>query len=204
LSIRLAALILLTVILAAAAAPVFADRAILTPTGATLATGRFRAEAAFRPDETDTRLYWAAVGISRVEIEGQRAETGAGHEDMANVELSVMPQTLLTPALGVGVMDVSDEIERSYYAAVTKAIPLSSPLPLPVKDVRVTVGLGSGRFDGFFASAEGQVAGFRLQAEYDGDDFNAAIGLPFLNVVTAKAMWIEDDFYVGIELKPRF
>lgn len=189
----------------AAVGPAAADRNILTPTGETLATAKFRAEAVIDPSETDNRVIWAAVGISRFELEAQRVETEEGlKQDTFNLEAALLPQTTLTPAIGVGVIDVTNKIDRGMYIAATKRVPLSSALPTPISDIRLTAGLGTGPIKGLFAGAEATVMSLRLQAEYDGDDFNAAIGIPILGAATAKAMWIKDDFYIGVEFKPRF
>lgn len=197
----LAIAILLPVVLA----PACADRNILTPTGDTLGTGRFRLEAVAEADETDNRLIWAAIGLPRFEVEGQRTETKAGFkEDTINVQAALLPQTTLTPAVGIGVIDVTDEIDRGLYVAVSKNVPFSDVLPLPIRDIRLTAGLGSGPISGLFAGAEATMMGFRLQTEFDGDDFNLAVGFPLLGVATAKALWIKDDFFIGLEIRPRF
>lgn len=195
----------IAILLPAVLAPACADRNILTPTGDTLGTGRFRLEAVVEADETDNRVIWAAVGLPRFEVEGQRTETGAGlKEDTINVQAALLPQTTLTPAVGIGILDATDEIDRGLYVAVSKNVPFSDLLPLPVRDIRLTAGLGSGPISGLFAGAEATVMGFRLQTEFDGDDFNLAVGFPFLGVATAKALWIKDDFYLGVEFRPRF
>jgi len=205
--LRTTALIFITLaaLLAAAAAPALADRAILTPTGVTLAAGRFRAEGVVRPDETENRQYWTAVGLSRLELEGHRVEGASGDVNTINLEVSLIPQTTLTPAAGIGVLDIADESERSFYLAVTKTLPLTDRLPLPFRDVRLTMGLGTGAFEGLFASAEATLFNVRLQAEYDmSEEVNFAVGIPIADLATAKALWIRDDFYLGLEIKPRF
>jgi len=183
----------------------FGDRVILTPSGETLATGRFRVEGIMQTSETQNRRLWAAVGLSRFEIEAQRIETRAGDDtDLLNIEVGLLPQTVFTPAVGLGVIDASDQIERTFYAAISKTVPLPQSLALPVANVRLTAGFASGLIEGLYAGAEGTVLGFRIQVEHDSEDLNAAIGIPILGVATAKALWIKKDFYVGLEIKPRF
>ena len=203
--IKMFALAAVALIIIATVGPAFAERNILTPTGVTLGTGRFRVEGIVQADDTDNRTYWAGIGLSRFEVEGQRVETAESDSaDLFNFELSLMPQTTFTPAVGVGVIDAADQLNRSFYGAVTKTVPLTDSLPLPLRDIRLTIGIGSGSISGVFAGAEATLLGFKLQAEYDSEDINASIGFPILGVATAKAMWIKDDFYVGVEVKPKF
>ncbi|MBI2844552.1 MAG: hypothetical protein HYX78_14250 [Armatimonadetes bacterium] len=209
---RLAACISVALIAAICAVPATADRIIFAPTGNVLGLGEIKAEGAFSPSNDDAKVYWLNVGLPRLELSGIRFENGgslvgADNENVAGVELAVLPETPITPGIGVGVWDITDEtIEgRGYYLAVSKGIPLTRQLPLPLSDIRLHVGFGLSGVDTLFGGVEGNIPlGLRLSAEYFQDDFNLALGLRALPAVQLKLYFLDGDTYYGVQISPSF
>ncbi|MDO8684188.1 MAG: hypothetical protein Q7N50_11975 [Armatimonadota bacterium] len=193
--------VVLVAALCLCAAQAFADRIIFTPTGSLLDKGSIKAEAAFGPsDVVIDRFYWVNVGLGKLELEGMRrveALTGEEH-DIISAELGILPETLLTPALGVGVRDIGDEIERGYYAAVTKTVPVIDKIPFFSTDIKLHAGYGIDGFEGFFAGAEvGLPMKLRIAAEYDGDVTNAYLSWNGLPKTSLKVYSLDGDIFYG-------
>jgi hypothetical protein len=82
------------------------------------------------------------------------------------------------PALAIGAIDLTNETNRAYYLVLSKLVPFGNE---PSGNANLSLSLGfadnhanGGALDGLFAGAE--FAGFKntvVQAEYDGDAFNA-------------------------------
>jgi hypothetical protein len=83
------------------------------------------------------------------------------------------------PIVAVGVRDLTNALDRVYYVAATKDMRLRETEGL--SEFTATLGFGSsnsgdGIMDGFFAGVElTPAASFRIQAEYDADNFNACL-----------------------------
>ena len=214
-----------------AAVPVLADRIIFAPTGTVLGGGEIKAEAAAGNAEGFDRVYWLGLGLQRLELNafrlqdrGSRSTAPAGRAaagssrfdigselvgedslDVVNAEIGVLPETTLTPGIGVGVWDITNETKDGigYFVAVSKALPLTRGIPSPIRDVRVHAGVGVGGIEGFFGGAEATILlGLRLYAEYFEGDFNFAVGWKVLPAVQLKAYLLGGDPFVGIQISP--
>lgn len=189
---------------------VSADRVIFAPTGTVLGPGDIRLEGAVGTSNGDPKIYWAGIGLQRLEISGIRFESGASvlgasDDDVLGVELAILPETTLTPGIGVGIWDATDNTSegRGYYLAVTKAVPLTKQLPLPIRDIRLHVGYGINGVDGIFAGADASIPfGLRLYAEFFQDDFNYALGLGLLPGLQVKVHVLDGDTYYGLQFRP--
>ncbi|HWR56406.1 MAG TPA: YjbH domain-containing protein [Negativicutes bacterium] len=146
------------------------------------------------------------IGIMKnVEMGISSFDPEAGsRQNRLNAKWNVIPETVVTPGLAVGVEDISDRGQRSAYIVGSKALPLG---------VRVHYGLGDGRYDGVFGGIEktinplGVLTGDNafpattLIAEYDGDDFNVGARLSLVSGVKIDAGWQDmKDFYVGFSI----
>lgn len=99
-------------------------------------------------------------------------EVGA-QQTFGSFKMQLRSESVLQPAIAVGVDDVSDRHERSLYVAASKGLPYG---------LRLHTGIGSGRFHGFFAAIEKRLTpaipspSFQpftaLLAEYDGRHLN--------------------------------
>ncbi len=205
-----AAVVLLACMVAGAAS---ADRLVLIPTGTTLSTGGLRAEYANNSDG-DGAIFWANVGVSRLEIEGARfADFGGDDTDVFSVQASVIPETSFTPALAIGMRNITDENgalpalydERSLYAVASKTIPVVEGVPGLLGDMRVHGGIGTGALSGLFFGVEATVVpvGVRAAVEYDTDDWNWALSYG-LGVIRAKAYSINEDIFYGVAFSNSF
>lgn len=118
-----------------------------------------------------------------------------------NAKFSIFPETVLTPGLAVGVMDVADKKERTAYAVVSKALPFG---------FRLHAGVGNGRYDGGFAAIEKTINPLHiltgnnvfpattLMAEYDGKKFNYGARMSVLPGLKLDAGRRHDTTYFGI------
>lgn len=129
---------------------------------------------------------------------------GGSRMNRLNAKWSLMPETVVTPGLAVGVEDISDKAERSAYIVGSKALPLG---------FRIHCGLGNGRYEGVFGSIEKTINPFgvltgdkafpatTLIAEYDGKDVNVGARLALVSGVKIDAGWQDmKDFYVGFSI----
>lgn len=191
-----------------------ADRLVLTPTGSTLSTGGIKGEYANNADG-DGVIYWANIGVSRFEIEGARFQDFSPDEtDVVGIQAAVVPETSFTPALAIGVRNISDETgglpepydERTLYAVITKSLPASGGVPGLISDLSVSGGVGTGGLSGFFFGVEGNVLplGLRAAVEYDTEDWNWAVSYGIVSVLRAKVYSIKDDIYYGASLSIGF
>lgn len=196
------------------ASTVYADRLILTPTGRTLTTGGIKGEYLSKSDG-DGKAYWINLGISRFEIEGARFQDFSGSDkvDAVSAQVSVIPETSFTPAVALGVRDISDNTDignalydgRSFYLAVSKSIPITGGIPVLFKDVSVHGGIGTDSLKGVFFGVEGTLLmGLRVNGEYDTEDFNFSLEYNVIPVVKAKIASIKGDMYYGATFSTAF
>lgn len=194
------------VIAAICAGPVSADRVIFAPTGTTLAPGQIKAEAAIATADSSNRVYWAGIGLKRIEVNAFRVEgtptlAGARNDTVVGAEFSLLPETTLTPGLGLGIWDIANTTQegRGYYAALTKAVPLTKQLPLPIRDIRLHVGYGINGVDGAFVGGEAKLPlGFSVSAERFLSQTNASLGLSIIPTLTIKASVLDGDTFYGL------
>ncbi len=189
------------------AGSVAADRLILAPTGDTLTTGGIKAEFAANSDIGDAKAYWVNVGISRVEVEGARfAGFSADDIDSISAQIAALPETSFTPAVALGVRDISDETDvagalyggRAFYLAASKGIPVTGGVPFLFQDVKLHGGVGTGSLSGVFFGIEGKLPmGVRLAGEYDTEDFNAAASYSIVPALQIRLSSIKSDIYYG-------
>jgi len=180
-----------------------ADRLIIIPEGTTLTTGAARVEYAGRQS---AQAYWAAVGISRLEVEGAWFK-GFGPENASAVsaQVGILPETSFTPALALGVRDIGDKTDdeaalyagRSFYVAASKSVPLSGGEAM-LQELKVHVGIGTGSLKGVFFGAETTLPGkVQLAGEYDTETFNFAATYFVAPVVRLRVSSIGGDPYYG-------
>lgn len=122
------------------------------------------------------------------------------NETYLNAKFGVLPESVMTPGLAIGIEDMADETDRSFYAVASKGLPLG---------FRIHAGVGNGRYDGFFAGIEkvlnpvSVVTGnsvfptTSLIAEYDGHDMNFGARLTLVSGLKVDAGWRHDKTYVG-------
>ncbi|MCX7780153.1 MAG: YjbH domain-containing protein [Negativicutes bacterium] len=119
---------------------------------------------------------------------------------LLNAKLSLVPETILTPGLAIGVEDATDEQQRSIYAVASKALPFG---------FRIHAGVGDGRFDGVFASLEKTInplsiitgnntfPATTLIIEFDGKHTNYGARMSVVPGVKLDAGWRDHQLYFG-------
>lgn len=184
-----------------------ADRLILIPTGRTLSTGGFKAEYLSKFGE-DGKIYFANIGISRLEIEAARFQDFSNGDTPTAIsaQISVLPETTFTPAVAVGVRDIGNETrwfnslygKRSYYLAASKKVPITGGIPLLFQDVSIHGGIGTESLKGVFFGIEGTLPmGLRINGEYDTEDVNIGLSYKIIPTVKADVSYIKGDMYYG-------
>jgi len=184
-----------------------ADRLVTIPTGDTLTTGGIRAEVQSRFDASKGQSYWVNLGLPHIEIEGARFQDYNGRsDDSLSIQASVLPETMFSPGISLGLRDVADNTRnsnmpyqgRAAYLAVSKSIPLTGGIPLLLHDVKVHGGVGTGSLKGLFFGAEGTLPlGLRAKAEYDSSRMNFEAAYFIVPKVKVDAALIKGDMYYG-------
>lgn len=133
------------------------------------------------------------VGVAGFHYDRQDSQT------KFNAKWSVLPESVMTPGLAIGVEDLGAQEERSAYIAASKALPLG---------FRIHAGVGNGRFDGGFAALEKTInplmtgsnlfPATTLIAEYDGHHMNYGARLALLPGLKLDAGWRNKDSYIGL------
>jgi hypothetical protein len=209
---RVVVIVALILLVALCVSQAQADRLILAPKGSLLDKGGVKAEIAFRSSDGDSiltpsnadQIDWLALGLGRVEIEGRRLVRSDGMDkDTVGLELSILPQTMLTPAVGVGVRDITHELETSYYLAVSMAVPATHTALLPIHDIKVHGGFGiNGEFNGLFLGAEAQFPlKITLAAETVDSKLNASFAWNGIPKVALKAYMLDGEFFYGADAR---
>lgn len=134
-------------------------------------------------------------------VAGFRFDNSGDNSTLLNAKLGLVPETVLTPGLAVGVEDAANQRERSYYAVASKALPFG---------FRLHAGMGNGRYDGMFAALEktinpisvvtGQNAfpATTLIVEYDGRNMNYGARMAVVPGLKLDAGWRNHDMYFGL------
>lgn len=155
-------------------------------------------------DESDETVYYANVGlvprfelgISRDKFEGREAET------LLNGKLHVLGPLPAQVTLAFGMLDITDQIDRTAYVVGTHDLGAGVLTPRGrFTRPQVHVGVGSGRFDGLFGGFSVTVSG-RTDAmvEYDGDDLNLGVRWPIIDNVNLTVASLDgfDDLAASI------
>ncbi len=115
--------------------------------------------------------------------------------NMLSAKYQLIPESVLTPAVAVGIEDIGDKLDRAGYVAATKEGPWG---------FRGHIGIGTGRFQNGFIAMEKQfkvnsdVLNLSLALEYDGHHFNYGAALPLGKLVQAEIGMRSNDFYAGV------
>ena len=176
---------------------------IRIPTADTLRPGQFSAGYFYWQDHSTAV---ATVGLP-VGMEVSAAapwHKGVSGAWTVNAKIGLAQEGLLLPAIAVGVEDFGEQTQRSYYAAVSKALPFG---------FRIHVGAGTGRFKGMFGAMEKVLnptslrqkkhSGFpvtSLIVEMDGKKMNYGARLRLAQGLRLDTGWLgqEQRVYLGL------
>lgn len=192
----------------AAAAPSFGGYTglILTPTADALDQDDYNAAVFTRDLEegADQNLYAANLGL-RAGLEAGFArfkpEGGPG-ETLLNAKYRFAPETDANPALAIGAIDLTDEIDSTVYFVMSKVLTETGRVKgREFISPRIHLGLAGGQIDGLFAGLSAALGeSLTLMAEYDSEDINFGARLALGDEIRLHASTLDglDDLGIGI------
>ncbi len=138
------------------------------------------------------------LGYSRWRLDDKEYNVYSG-------KVALLEERVLKPAVAVGVDDLSDAIDRSYYLVASKQAPWG---------IRLHLGVKSGQDNGLFYGLEKQIRldknwrkklpfipVFTLMMEYDGQHFNYGVYVREKHGLRFDLGWRDERFYGGIQLE---
>lgn len=175
---------------------------IRIPTADVVRTGQFSAGYYYWQDHGAAV---ATVGLpARIEVSAS-APWGNASSDalMVNAKYNLTPESLLMPAVAVGVEDIGGRGQVSAYGVLSKALPFG---------IRVHIGAGTGRFGGMFGAIEKvlnptsirkKTSGFPVTSiivEMDGAKMNYGARMRLARGLRLDAGWLgkEERIYLGL------
>jgi len=172
----------------------FVPTALVAPDGALLANY-------YRAPYEDVDLYGATFGLDdKFEVTYTRFDYNGGDGRNVLSAKALLPiqdaagEDLLPFNLAVGIMDISDEGDRSMYVAGTYSYKPSEGGLAPA--INLSAGIGDGQYDALFAGGE-VIWDFGLQAiaEWDSEDWNWGVRYthPDLPALTLTLGWFQAD-----------
>jgi len=197
--------ILLLVVITLLACGAWADNIITVPRGTTLTNGQFRGQFMFSQSGNNGNFFSMSVGLKQLELNYTHAEYADDRkEELVSGQWNVLPETFITPAIGVGVRDVGSQSKEGMgvYGALTKHIPIENYTRY-IDDFSVTFGLGAKSIHGFFCGAEMKLPLYFVgQLEFDGDYWNSALCWQPVEAFRFKIFRVGYKHYFGAEFTP--
>jgi len=180
---------------------------IFTPTAEAISLGRSNAVGVFvnGDDNVDQTFVGGNVGITKnIEVGAAWLDSDPGDSEVIlNAKWQILAESETQPAFALGFADISDEIDATPYAVVTKSLNLmGTSLHAP----KISVGVGDGILDGLFAGLS-FFAGDRTEliAEYDTENFNIGARFNLTEQFKINAALLDgDDFAVGLNFSVGF
>ncbi len=132
---------------------------------------------------------------------GFRFDDRSQNATLLNAKWGVLPESILTPGVAVGVEDIGNEQQRTAYAVASKALPFG---------FRIHAGVGNGRYDGFFAAVEKTInpisvitgnnafPATTLIAEFDGKKMNYGARMSIVPGLKLDGGWRDHQLYFGL------
>ncbi len=201
-------LIVLCILLMTSAATVFAAPSvngstglINNPTADVLREGQFSLGYYHLEEGGSGSFNFNLAKNLEVGVTGFRYDDSKSNRTFFNAKWGMLPETVITPGLAIGVEDIANETDRTFYVAASKALPLG---------FRIHAGVGNGRYDGLFAAVEKTInpisvltgnnafPATTLIAEYDGKNMNYGARLSIIPGLKADAGWRNHEPYFGL------
>ncbi len=181
-----------------------ADRLITIPTAPSLGIAQTKMEVLHADSRGGETRYWANVGLPmglEISVDGESTEV---HSDMGfGLQYTVLPDTGFTPAIGIGVTDLTSRTDAGsgLYLAASFQLPYLPENQL-VNSIKLFAGLGEGRYAGaFFGTEMGLTNNLTLRAEYDSRDFNTALDWRAVNGVSVTIANLNDQLNYGFRVQ---
>lgn len=189
------------VVLALVAAPLGAAPTLLGPTGLLVAPSADTVEMAraqlggwLADDVANSASLNAGIGPG-LEVTGAWVDPDGGDgEGILSAKWRFRQSSLTSPAVAVGIIDVTDQFDLTPYILVQKGFDVGG------NGLTALVGYAhsDSLLDGLFAGAEMTVdERYKVMVEYDGDDLNAGVRFPFKDKLDITAGVVRDGLAVS-------
>jgi hypothetical protein len=134
-------------------------------------------------------------------VAGFRFDDSSQNKSFVNAKFGVLPETILTPGVAIGVEDIGNVQKRTAYAVASKALPFG---------FRIHAGVGNGRYDGVFAALEKTInpisvltgnnsfPATTLIVEFDGRNMNYGARMSIVPGLKLDAGWRDHQTYFGM------
>jgi hypothetical protein len=150
--------------------------------------------------------------IQGVEIGGAFMDREkASNKTIANAKVSIVPENFKNFVLGIGVIDVADAIDRSFYFVASASFtPPNWDLPRPAEGrpiaLRLHAGVGTGLFqEEIFGGGELLIdPRFALIGEWDTKNFNGALRYRHNESFAIQLGFQHTDLFLGATYSLRF
>ncbi len=180
---------------------------IFTPTAEALSLGQANAIGVFvnGDNDTDTTFVGGNIGITKsLEVGAAWLDSDPGDSEViVNAKWQFLAESELNPAFAIGFADITNEIDSTPYAVMTKSINLMST---SLRNPKISIGVGNGILDGFFAGASAFLGDrTELMVEYDTENFNVGARFNLTENLKINAALLDgDDFAAGLSFKIGF
>lgn len=174
---------------------------INTPTADTLREGQF-AVGYYHLQNGGVGVFNTNLAANlEIGASGFRFDDSGKNATFINAKWGILPETVLTPGVAIGVEDIGNQQQRTAYAVASKALPLG---------FRLHAGVGSGRYDGFFAAVEKTInplsvitgnntfPATTLIAEFDGKRMNYGARMSIVPGLKLDGGWRDHQVYFGL------
>jgi len=148
---------------------------MMTPTADTLKTGGVDFGAVFLNTNNNTSFLSGNVGLlDSLEVGAALVSPERGNSNgIINAKFSLFKETMATPALAIGISDLTDQFDSTPYVVVSKSLPLKGQI---LGSPRFDLGVGGGRLNGVFAGLSTKISDrMQLMVEYDTNDVNFGV-----------------------------
>ena len=186
---------------------------VITPTAQTPpASGAALEYHRIQRDIDDVDIWGATFGVTDwLEAGGAFVEIpGGDDETVGNLKVRIPVSQWLDnpsfPDVAVGAFDVTDQLNRAFYLVMSTSYELDGSIPA----INLHLGLAdnktnSGSLDGIFGGIEFAAMRYgTVQAEYDGEDFNAAFRYRPGRHLTLDVGTLGGDFGYGATYQSQF
>jgi len=189
---------------------------IATPTAAALPPGSATIAAHWvdsQPD--DTTVVTVNFGLVKdLEVGGTWMQWGDDESEVtANIKYRLDVGKWLgvpdMPEMAVGVWDLPNQVNRAWYVVLSKSVPVD-PTQVTGAQIQLHLGWGQskvngGMLDGVFGGVEFSAFKFGLlQAEYDGDKFNAAFRYNLTKELSLDVGLVDERLGAGASYRTKF
>ena len=140
----------------------------------------------------------AEIAYSKWHIDGEN------NRDMISLKVPVMREKVMKPAVSIGVEDIADDCDRSYYLAMSKQGPWGIRMHMGVRSGHEQKGMFYGiekqiRLKGDIAKQKLFVPALNFTLEYDGRRPNYGMYIRNSNGFRVDLAWHKNSFRFGIQ-----